>query len=64
MYKIGDTVNLIRFENSNIIEEIPYTVIDFTQDGLAICENKDKLNIIFVKQASSLLVNNQLLQGV
>lgn len=54
MYKIGDTVNLIRFKNNNIIEKIPYTVIDFTQDGSAVCENKDKLNIIFVKQASSL----------
>lgn len=54
MYKIGDTVNLITFENSNTIEKIPYTVIDFTQDGLAICENKDKLDIIFAKVTSSL----------
>ena len=64
MYKIGDTVNLITFENSNIIEKIPYTVIDFTQDGLAICENKDKLDIIFAKQisSSSLPANNLSLQ--
>ena len=62
MYKIGDTVNLIIFKNNDCIEEIPYTVIDFTQDGLAICENKDKLDIIFAKQASSLPLHNQLLQ--
>ena len=54
MYKIGDTVNLIIFKNNDCIEEIPYTVIDFTQDGSAVCENKDKLNIIFVKQEPSL----------
>lgn len=52
MYKIGDTVNLIIFKNSNIIEKIPYTVIDFTQDGYAVCENKDKLDIIFAKNIS------------
>ena len=52
MYKIGDTVNLIIFKNNDCIEKIPYTVIDFTQDGLAICENKDKLDIIFAKVAS------------
>lgn len=66
MYKIGGTVNLITFENNNIIEEIPYTVIDFTQDGFAVCENKDKLGIIFAKQisSSSLPAHNPLLQGV
>ena len=62
MYKIGDTVNLIIFKNNDYIEKMPYTVIDFTQDGLAICENKDKLDIIFAKVTSSLPLHNQLLQ--
>lgn len=62
MYKIGDTINLVIFKNNDCIEEIPYTVIDFTQDGLAICENKDKLDIIFAKATSSLPLHNQLLQ--
>ena len=62
MYKIGDTVNLIIFKNNDCIEEIPYTVIDFTQDGYAVCENKDKLDIIFAKVTSSLPLHNQLLQ--
>lgn len=49
MYKIGDTFNLITFENNGHIEKMPYTVIDFTQDGFAVCENKDELEIIFTK---------------
>ena len=62
MYKIGDTVNLIIFKNNDCIEKIPYTVIDFTEDSLAISENKDKLDIIFAKVTSSLPLHNQLLQ--
>ena len=62
MYKIGDTVNLLILKNNDCIEEIPYTVIDFTRDGYAVCENKDKLDIIFAKVTSSLPLHNQLLQ--
>ena len=48
-YKIGDTITLTKFINGCKLEQVPYTIVDFTEDGTAVCENKDELEIVFAQ---------------
>ena len=48
MYKIGNIVDIITLTENEFVKT-SYTVIDFTKDGYAVCENKDRPEVVFVR---------------